>query len=215
MTDVPTLTSATAANTATMNPLDYVNSNTSSLTLTNGNLLVTRSTTAYGGYPATMALPTSTAGGGKFAFEFTTGNAFNGSTTECYIGIGVQSNSTFTSSSATGYVSDYYSGVTITGGTGAVYKKVSGGAATSVYAGSGAVASGDVFQFLVDMTNGTIDIKKNGSTYGSQITSFPTTIGLFPFISLYGSSSISVNFGQQPFVYTPPSGFVALNTYNL
>jgi hypothetical protein len=29
------------------------------------------------------------------------------------------------------------------------------------------------------------------------------------------STAISVNFGQQPFVYTPPTGFVALNTYNL
>jgi len=25
----------------------------------------------------------------------------------------------------------------------------------------------------------------------------------------------NINFGQRPFTYTPPSGFVALNTYNL
>ena len=27
--------------------------------------------------------------------------------------------------------------------------------------------------------------------------------------------TVAVNFGQQPFTYTPPTGFVALNTYNL
>jgi hypothetical protein len=35
-----------------------------------------------------------------------------------------------------------------------------------------------------------------------------------PMISvLIAGDSISINFGQQPFAYTPPSGFVALNTY--
>jgi hypothetical protein len=211
MTDVPTLTSSTTANTATINPLDYVNTNTGSLTATNGNLLVTRSTTAYGGFPATIALPTS----GKFAFEFTASQAFNGSTNEAYFGVGVQSNGTFTNSSASGAVNDYYTAVNITGGTGAVYKKFSGGSSTSHYAGTGAVGSGDVFQFLVDMTNGTIDIKKNGSTYGTQVTGLPITIPLYPYISMYGSVSMSVNFGQQPWNSTPTSGYVALNTYNL
>lgn len=210
MTDVPTLTSATAANTATLNPLDYVNSNTSSLTLTNGNLLVTRSTTAYGGFPATIALPSS----GKFVFEFTSNNLFNGATNEAYFGIGVQSNGTFTNSSATGYVGDYYTCVNVSGSAGNIQKKVSGGSITTPYSGS-AVGSGDVFQFLVDMTNGTVDIKKNGSAYGSQVTGLPNTLGLYPYISLYGSVSMSANFGQQPFASTPTSGFVALNTYNI
>ena len=30
-----------------------------------------------------------------------------------------------------------------------------------------------------------------------------------------GSHTENWNFGQRPFTYTPPSGFVALNTYNL
>jgi hypothetical protein len=218
MTDVPTLTSATAANTATFNPLDYVNSNTSSLTLTNGNLLVTRSTNSYGGYPVTIPLPTSAAGGGKFAFEFTAGTAFNGSTTEAYIGIAVQSNGTFTNSSATGYANDYYTCVNITGGNGYVQKKISGGAVTNVYTGGSAIAANDVFQFLVDMTNGTVDIKKNGSAYGTQLTGLPTTLALFPYVSMYTSTSavsMYANFGQQPYASTPTTGYVALNTYNL
>jgi hypothetical protein len=213
MTDVPTLTSATVANYATLNPLDYVNSNTSSLTLTNGNLLATRSTTSYGGYPATMALPTSTAGGGKFVFEITSNNLIDGSTNELYIGFGVQSNGTFTKSSSTGSAADFYTAVSITGGTGQVYKNISG-SYSLVYTGV-AIAANDVFQFLVDMTNGTVDIKKNGSAYGTQITGLPTTIPLFPFISMYGSISASANFGQQPFASTPTSGYLALNAYNI
>jgi hypothetical protein len=29
-----------------------------------------------------------------------------------------------------------------------------------------------------------------------------------------GANATDVNFGQQPFTYTPPTGYVALNTYN-
>ena len=214
MIDVPSDQSDGTANNrgnyCTLNPLDYLNTNTGSLTLTNGNLLVTRSTTAYGGFPATMALPSS----GKFVFEFTANQAFNGSTNEAYFGIGVQSNGTFTNSSATGYAGDYYTCVNITGGTGQISKKISGGSITTPYAG-GALATGDVFQFLVDMTNGTVDIKKNGSAYGSQVTGLPNTLGLYPYISMYGSVSMSANFGQRPFASAPTSGYATLNTYNL
>jgi hypothetical protein len=38
----------------------------------------------------------------------------------------------------------------------------------------------------------------------------------FTFADSYGINDVySYNFGQQPFSYTPPTGFVALNTYNL
>jgi hypothetical protein len=220
MTDVPTqwtpynvtgdVGAIVRGNYAVLNPLDYVNSNTGSLTSTNGNLLITRSTTAYGGFPATMALPSS----GKFVFEFTATQAFNGSTNEAYFGIGVQSNGTFTNPSATGYVGDYYTGVNVTGSSGSIQSKISGGSITTPYSG-GAVATGDIFQFLVDMTNGTVDIKKNGSAYGSQVTGLPNTLGLYPYISLYGSVSMSINFGQYAFTYAPPSGYKSLCTTNL
>jgi hypothetical protein len=36
-----------------------------------------------------------------------------------------------------------------------------------------------------------------------------------PCFITYGGADIAVNFGQQPFAYTPPTGFVALNTFNL
>ena len=34
-------------------------------------------------------------------------------------------------------------------------------------------------------------------------------------VAQYNSGVVVANFGQQPFTYTPPTGFVALNTYNL
>ena len=29
------------------------------------------------------------------------------------------------------------------------------------------------------------------------------------------ATNYSINFGQRPFKYTPPAGFIALNSYNL
>jgi hypothetical protein len=50
----------------------------------------------------------------------------------------------------------------------------------------------------------------------SQGTAFTGLTGV-PYFFAEGSNGASgaFNFGQQGFVYTPPSGFVALNTYNL
>jgi len=31
----------------------------------------------------------------------------------------------------------------------------------------------------------------------------------------FSAGGMSVNFGQQPFKYTPPSGYIALNAYNM
>ena len=38
-----------------------------------------------------------------------------------------------------------------------------------------------------------------------------------PGVSAYnnGTPLLDINFGQQPFVYTPPLGYLALNTYNM
>jgi hypothetical protein len=68
--------------------------------------------------------------------------------------------------------------------------------------------------------NDVIGIAFNGSTLTfyknnvSQGNAFTGLSGNFIFVVSAYNSSASVNFGQQPFTYTPPSGFVALNTYN-
>jgi len=69
----------------------------------------------------------------------------------------------------------------------------------------------------VDSTSGTIAFYKNNTSQGS--ISYATSSGDYFAVIADGSSSTSttyaVNFGQQPFAYTPPTGYKALNTYNL
>ena len=46
-------------------------------------------------------------------------------------------------------------------------------------------------------------------------SSIPTTLTFFPTFAQYSTVSSATTFGQRPFAYTPPTGFVALNTFNL
>jgi hypothetical protein len=49
----------------------------------------------------------------------------------------------------------------------------------------------------------------------TAITGFtPATVNYFMAAGVTGGAGI-LNCGQRPFTYTPPTGFVALNTYNL
>ena len=92
----------------------------------------------------------------------------------------------------------------------------------SIYSQSGTaiatVASAslnDVIGLALDVDAGTLAIYKNNALL--YTISSISGGALFPVIG--GSSSInaqtSVNFGQRPFSYTPPTGFKALNTQNL
>ena len=75
----------------------------------------------------------------------------------------------------------------------------------------------DVIGVAFDATNGTITFYKNGSSQG-QITGIPTGVLYTPFVCSNTSVTASVfvaNFGQRPFAYTPPSGFLSLCTTNL
>ena len=77
-------------------------------------------------------------------------------------------------------------------------------------------SNGDVLGCAVDIDNNTIEWFANNSSQG-QLTSigisgqpvvFGITIG-------FGQNKVTLNFGQQGFKYTPPTGFKALNTANL
>jgi len=62
---------------------------------------------------------------------------------------------------------------------------------------------------------GALDYTVNGSTYTSIATGL-TGGGYFPYAgSLTNAKIIYANFGQRPFSYAPPVGFLALNTQNL
>jgi hypothetical protein len=187
MTDVPTLTSATAANYATFNPL--VNSPNPNGTITNGNLLYTGTGVGTSTY-ATMAVTS-----GKFYFE-TTMQGIPASPT-AFIGVAPYVYSVSLLRAYRYDTGEYFNG--------------------TAWAAYGATfTTNDVIGCALDMDSQTIEFFKNGASQGQK-----TSIGLSgqtvaPFLFINVSpGAFSTNFGQQPFAHTPPSGFVALNTFNL
>jgi len=92
--------------------------------------------------------------------------------------------------------------------------------------GSGSSATTDVFQCALDLDNGKIWWGKNGTFFASGDPAAGTNAAftnlsgqsVAPTAGVYGSSSSNgaiINFGQRPFAYTPPTGFLQLNTFNL
>ena len=77
--------------------------------------------------------------------------------------------------------------------------------------------TGDVIGVALDLDGGTVTFYKNNSSQGSISLSLASITNATAIIVGGGGSANTGNwnFGQRPFTYTPPSGFVALNTYNL
>jgi hypothetical protein len=76
----------------------------------------------------------------------------------------------------------------------------------------------DIIGVAVDPTANTIEFLKNGTSQGVITSSALFAQGNCTFAVAtddIGSPQGYANFGQRPFAYTPPSGFVALNTQNL
>ena len=187
MTDVPTLTSATAANFAVLNPLDKG----ANVSVTEGNLLATISST--GG----VVLSSIGISSGKWYWEMTR----NGGA-DCVIGI---ANS---SVSRTAYLGSDANGWGYIGSNG---NKVNNGSSAS-YGSS--YATNIVIGVALDMDSGTVTFYRNNVSQGTAYSSLTGTI-YAAFGTGNNTDSVYANFGQRPFAYTPPTGFVALNTYNL
>jgi hypothetical protein len=183
-------------NYAVMNPL---NKTYSTFTLSNGNLNWTSDTVNMGAH-GTFQLPTS----GKYYWEvIMTANA-GGSPA---IGIA--------------------DGLDTLGNKGIEYRTSGNKEQNGGVTGNGASAYGATWTtndvigvaYDADTSSGQITFYKNGSSqgvaYSSVKTNFPN--GLFPAFqnNASGTTSFNINFGQRPFAYTPPSGFVTLNTRNL
>jgi len=194
MTDVPTLTSATAANYCVLNPLDkYTN-----VTLSNANLSATFS--AYTGFVrATFALPST----GQWYWEGTV------PTSDVRAEFGI---ATFTQ--ALGVDPQVAAGCWFWYSNGASSNKFNAGTGTSW---GTAWASGDIIGIAFDADAGTLTYYKNGTLQGGGAAATGLTGTYSPMIGFGNvtSTAISINFGQRPFSYTPPTGYVALNTYNL
>ena len=87
--------------------------------------------------------------------------------------------------------------------------------ATGLVYGS-AYTTNNVIGVALDLTAGTITFYKNNVSQG---VAYSGLVGTFaPACSDTSTSSganFAFNFGQRPFTYTPPAGFLALNTQNL
>jgi len=190
MTDVPTLTSATAANYCVLNPLECLNS-----TLSNANLTVAVSPTGGGITASSLAVTT-----GKWYCELTF--ASTAGVTAVSIGVGPTST----------YQPNIFSvGVNYYAGDGSKY--VSG-----VNTAYGATwTTGDTMAIALDVDGGTITFYKNNTSQGA--ITLPASSSGWKIVLQNGgggtSKTFNCNFGQQPWTYSPPSGYVALNTFNL
>jgi len=202
MTDVPTLTSATAANYCVLNPLQSYGTGT--LTLTNGNLTSNKTVTnSDSGWTSTFALSS-----GKWYAEYLfTGSSVGGNNG----GVGVMR---VASTSAPGELSDTVRWMD----AGTIRQN-----AVNTSYGTALVAN-DILMVAFDADNNRIWFGKNGTWFASgnpATNTNPSATGLtnpmVPATYHFAANVVTIdaNFGQRPFSYTPPTGFKALNTFNL
>jgi hypothetical protein len=111
----------------------------------------------------------------------------------------------------TNYVGADANGWGYYGNTGQKYNNASGSAYGASY------THGDGIGVAFDADAGTLVFYKNNTSQGTAFTGL--TSG--PYFAAHSDGSAGsgtyafYNFGQRPFAYTPPTGFVALNTFNL
>ena len=215
MTDVPTLTSATAANFAVLNP---VNKATVMPAPTNGNLYITGSSGGYWNAGLQSSIGVSS---GKWYWEV---SAIALSISNGYFAFGIASNY-FQPTTITANDISYLPGVA--SNTGGYWRPQISATYFNGTTGSfsGSFAVGDVCNIAFDADTGKIWYGKNGTWLNSGNPStganpaFTVTTGnapYYPWIGMYATTDTwAMNFGQRPFSYTPPTGFVALNTFNL
>ena len=184
MTDVPTLTSATAANFCTFNPLILRYS--AGTTFSEANLKATGSS-AYAWGTTNSGLT------GKYYWEMTV----TAGTSVAAVGVddGIGQTSTPNANFVV-YLSNGQKTINAT---------------SSAYGAS--YTTGDIIGVALNMDTGAITFYKNNTSQGAISNAF--TAGVLPHVECGGSWAFQANFGQRPFNYTPPSGFIALNTYNL
>ena len=189
LTDVPTLTSTTVANYAVLNPLDKG----TGLTLSNANLTYATSggAAAYM-VRATVQIPAT----GKYYWEATVVSG-----TPLLAGIATAN------AGLAKYVGEDVYGWGYFSTNGIVYNN---NATLATYS---TATTGDVIGFAFSSDAQTFAIYKNNTVMGT-LTGFTLSGTYFPAAGSLTSGG-NFNFGQQPFTYTPPTGFLPLNTFNI
>ncbi len=194
MTDVPTLTSATAANFAVMNPLEHP---ATFVAPTNANLTQNCNTGAW-----TLSVPTINIpnGSGLWQWEFVQTGTANGANA---FGVCLST----VSATTTGDPSARAGCSGVSNASGAFINGSTSGSITYP-------TTGTIVTCLYDATNLTFQVFENGTSKGT-ITGLPSG-NVRAFVaasSSNGSPTFDMNFGQRPFGYDKSGK--ALNTFNL
>jgi hypothetical protein len=204
MTDVPTLTSPTAANYCVLNPLIVGNV----ISPTNANLTSSLSAGGNAYFNSVATIPITS---GKWYWEatITSREASAGQ----WVQLGIVSSTTTYTNNALGYSGNMSNGY-------AYYNDGTKAGNGTVTVGYGATFNtNDVIGIAFDDDAGTLTFYKNGVSQGQAFSGISTTTAWLPIFQSYRSNittnAAALNFGQRPFAYTPPTGFVALNTFNL
>ena len=207
MTDVPTLTDEDTANYAVLNPLSAgTNAN-----ISQGNLYAVGNAVNHVGVYPTILPKTGkwyfefdivTANSGGFGFSNSPGpiSGFPGlASGYWYIygalttGYSIHNELTYTSYTDTRFNTGNLGQMAIDFDTGKVW-----------------VGSNNVW---INSTNGTTG---NPSTGANPTWTMPTGVQYYPFMEFANpATTFAMNFGQRPFKYTPPTGYLKLNTFNL
>ena len=199
MTDVPTLTSTTAANYCVLNPLEKNGGS-----VVDGNLNFTNgSATSY--MVGSTIVPT-----GLCYAEFQPTGWGNGNN---IVGLRTNlgaSNSIISASGGVAYDLRYGT-VAFNGTTQATYTTATG--------------TSNVAMLAYDPSSGKLWFGLDGTWFNSgnpaagtgQVYTITTPTDAWRIFvqSWDATNAMSANFGQRPFAYTPPSGFKSLNTFNL
>jgi len=180
----------------TFNPLQVYNGN-GSTTLSNGNLKISVANSNNNGTGTTMFAPNSGKWYAEFRIENTNTNAGIASSLADFVSSPAYGTNQY------GVFYNTYSGNKVVNGTETSY-------------GSG-MNNGDILGVALDMDNRQVNFYKNNSDQGAISLPHASATYMFSFVSGTITTTIegSINFGQQAFAYTPPTGYKKLNSANL
>lgn len=218
MKDVPTLTDTDTANYCVLNPLDKG----TSFSISNGNLTadINAAKPVFASVKGTIGITS-----GKYYWEFVKTSSGSG-----LVQSGVWANDNLSVNVNTD-LNGSLGSLTNIGMFGATSSNaiIKTGLSTQDASTLGSYTNGDVIGIAFDADNGKLYAYKNGTEFTGQAIGSGTSIlptmatgkTYHPFVysgnggSGTETATTNINFGQRPFAYTPPTGFKALNTYNL